>query len=134
MYGRRFEIATAGGMDMDARVAWAMAVIEHDLQSPLDVAALAAGANLSRSRFAHLFRRETGLSPARFVRLRRLDRARVLLETTFLTVKEVMAIVGLNDQSHFSRAFRAHHGVSPRQWRTTSRSGSQALELALSVK
>jgi AraC family transcriptional regulator, arabinose operon regulatory protein len=119
---------------MDARVTWAMSVIEKDLRARLDVAALAAGVNLSRSRFAHLFRRETGLSPARFVRLRRLDRARVLLETTFLTVKQVMAIVGLNDQSHFSRAFRAHHGVSPRRWRTTRKNELDPLEVAFTVK
>src|SRR5687768_7516842 len=98
---------------MDPRIAHAIARIEQDFDAGLTVDALAADVNLSASRFTHLFRRDTGLSPARFVRVLRMERARVLLERTFLTVKEVMAYVGVNDPSHFTRDFRRHHGVPP---------------------
>ena len=119
---------------MDVRVTWAIREIEEHLRSELDVPALAAAVNLSPSRFAHLFRRETGLSPARFVRRRRLDRASVLLESTFLSVKEVMASVGINDASYFTRAFRERHGLSPREWRAARRSVENALEPAMTAK
>ena len=46
-----------------------------------------------------------------------MERASVLLERTFLSVKEVMAQVGCTDPSHFSRDFRRHHGFAPREWR-----------------
>lgn len=106
---------------MDARITWAVSQIDQRLEAPLDVAELAAAVNLSPSRFAYLFRRDMGTSPARFVRQRRLDRARELLETTFLSVKEVMVAVGFSDASHFTRNFRQHHGLAPRAWRQTRR-------------
>ena len=98
---------------MDCRITRALATIGRDLAAPLTVAGLAADVNLSPSRFAHLFRREVGTSPARFLHAVRMLRARLLLERTFLTVKEVMALVGCNDASHFSRDYRRFHGVAP---------------------
>jgi AraC-like DNA-binding protein len=102
---------------MDTRIESALAHMEQHLAEPLSIATLAAGVNLSPSRFAHLFCREVGASPVRYLHALRMLRARVLLERTFLSVKEVMALVGCNDPSHFSRDFRGFHGVVPRACR-----------------
>src|SRR5262245_26677496 len=102
---------------MDARIAWALAHMARRPAEPLSVATLAARVNLSPSRFAHLFRREVGTTPARYLHAVRMLRAWALLEDTFLTVKEVMAQVGCNDPSHFSRDFRRFHGIGPRECR-----------------
>jgi AraC family transcriptional regulator of arabinose operon len=104
-------------MDVDPRIGWAIEEMQRRLGDDLSLDELAAGVNLSRSRFAHLFRRQTGVSPGKYLREFRLDRARHLLETTYLSVKEVMAAVGFNDPSHFSRDFQAAFGASPRDWR-----------------
>ena len=105
---------------MDPRIAHVIAAMEADLDGHLTVTVLAASVNLSPSRLAVLFRRETGVSPARFLRALRMERARLLLERTFLTVKEVMAFVGINDPSHFSRDFSRHHGIAPTRLRERS--------------
>jgi AraC-like DNA-binding protein len=102
---------------MDPRVTWAIAHIRQHLADPVSIPQLAAHVNLSTSRFAHLFRREVGVSPAKFLRAVRMARARLLLERTFLTVKEVMVLVGCSDPSHFSRDFREAHGMAPQHWR-----------------
>lgn len=78
---------------------------------------LAAAVNLSPSRFTHLFSSEVGLSPARYLHALRMERARLLLERTFLSVKEVMTQVGIADASHFSRDFKRYHGMPPREVR-----------------
>jgi AraC-like DNA-binding protein len=106
---------------MDARIAWTLAHMARQLSDPLSVAALAARVNLSPSRFASLFRREVGTSPARYLHASRMLCARTLLERTFLTVKEVMAQVGCNDASHFSRDFRRFHGIGPRECQSRAR-------------
>jgi AraC family transcriptional regulator, arabinose operon regulatory protein len=108
---------------MDARIADAARMIEERMGEPLTVAVLAREFNLSSSRFAHLFREQFGVAPMRYLHTRRMLRARHLLETTFLTVKEVMVRVGCADPSHFARDFRRHHGVAPTQWRASGRRG-----------
>jgi AraC family transcriptional regulator of arabinose operon len=97
---------------MDRRVLWAVVEMEATL-AEVRCAALAAEVNLSPSRFAHLFASGTGSSPSRYLHALRMERARLLLHRTFLTVKEVMAQVGVSDASHFSRDFRRYHGISP---------------------
>ena len=104
---------------MDRRIAWTIEEMKRRIAAPIRVADLASGVRLSPSRFAHLFRSETGCAPAEFLQALRMIQARSLLERTFLTVKEVMAIVGYNDASHFARDFRRLHGMAPRAWRTT---------------
>jgi AraC-like DNA-binding protein len=105
---------------MDRRIAWAVEQIHGRLAGKVSVAGLAREVNLSPSRFSHLFQEQIGISPARYLHALRMVRARILIERTFLSIKEVMAHVGCNDPSHFSRDFRHFHGASPRQWRAAA--------------
>jgi AraC family transcriptional regulator of arabinose operon len=105
---------------MDARIARVVAEVEHDLSRRVTLPGLAASVNLSPSRFALLFHQEVGMSPGRFVRARRLDRARVLLETTALSVREVMTSVAISDAGRFARDFRTHYGMRPLEWRAAN--------------
>jgi len=57
------------------------------------------------------------MPPGRWLKLLRLGRAKQLLENSFLTVKEVIALVGINDMSHFDRDFRNVYGQTPSQIR-----------------
>jgi AraC-like DNA-binding protein len=98
-----------------------MEEIERRLGEPLTIERLAGMVNLSPSRFSHLFCEQVGVPPMRFVRDRRMVRASLLLERTFLSVKEVMGHVGCCDPSHFARDFRAYHGVPPHEWRAVAR-------------
>jgi len=78
---------------------------------------MARTVNLTSFHFCHLFKAETGSSPAKYLKALRLERARELLETTFLSAKEIRALVGLHDESHFARDFRATYGHTPQQHR-----------------
>jgi len=64
---------------MDWRVRCAIAVMQQNLAQPLTLSSLAGRVNLSPSRFSHLFRQETGVSPARYLHDLRLDSALMLL-------------------------------------------------------
>jgi AraC-like DNA-binding protein len=54
----------------------------------------------------------------------RLARARALLETTTLSVRQVMTLVGCTDGSHFARNYRRRYGVTPRQAQCQHRSST----------
>jgi transcriptional regulator GlxA family with amidase domain len=116
---------------MDPRISRALARMEYHLAVPQTIAGLAADLNLSASYFSQLFHREVGTPPARYLHALRLVRAQVLLERGFLTVTEVMGLVGFRDASHFARDFRRAHGVSPDASRHRSLSGDRAAGKAL---
>jgi transcriptional regulator GlxA family with amidase domain len=107
----------------DARIRRALALMAFHRARPMTVSALARAVNLSAAHLRRLFRMELGRSPARVQRELALDHARELLQTTFLTVKEVMAASGWNDPSHFCREFKRRHGVSPAALRQRTRIG-----------
>jgi transcriptional regulator GlxA family with amidase domain len=104
-------------MAADPRVRYVITLIEQQRREPPSTAELSRAVNLSPAHLARLFRRETGVSPACFGRVLRLDYARKLLQNSFLTVKQVMDATGWNDPSHFSREFKRRHGQSPRAFR-----------------
>jgi AraC family transcriptional regulator of arabinose operon len=112
---------------MDWRICHAVAVMQRDLALPLPLSALAGRVNLSQSRFSHLFRKETGESPAHYLRDLRLDHALILLLGSALSVKQIMAAVGFNDPSHFTRDFSHRHGTSPSEFRAVARAGDRGL-------
>ena len=78
---------------------------------------LARSVNLSASRLRHLFKEEMGVSLAQYLKTQRLEKAKHLLETTFLNLKEVMHRAGFTDRSHFMRDFRKAYGQPPLQYR-----------------
>lgn len=102
---------------MDPRVREAVRLLSKDLRRPPGLAEVARAVNLSPSRLAHLFKRATGLPPARYLKRLRMERARTLFENTFLSVKQVMHKVGVSDESHFVRDFRAAYGLPPIKYR-----------------
>jgi AraC family transcriptional regulator of arabinose operon len=83
----------------------------------MGVARIAAQCGLSPSRFAHLFRHQTGETPQRYLELQRLKRARELLEFTQEPIAVIARSVGYENPFYFTLRFKRHNGASPRQWR-----------------
>ena len=91
--------------------------MELALSEPHSVDSLARSVNLSTWRLCHIFKSETRKPPLQYLRSLRMQKARKLLETTFLSVKQVMFEVGLKDESHFVRDFKRVYGASPAEYR-----------------
>jgi len=102
---------------LDFRVRLVLQYVSSNLQSDLSLERLAAVANVSAGHVCRLFRDELDLPPARCIKLLRMRSAAELLATTPLTVKQVMASVGFNDESHFVRDFERALGESPARYR-----------------
>jgi len=78
---------------------------------------MAAAAHLSVYHFARQFKAATGLPPHQYVIMRRVERARQLLQAgTDLSLAEVAAHAGFSDQSQFSHHFKRLVGVTPGQF------------------
>jgi transcriptional regulator GlxA family with amidase domain len=94
-------------------VAW----IEEHPDADLSVPALADRAAMSERTFARAFLGETGMTPARFVELVRLDRAKQLLETTGWPLPRVAQRSGLGSAATLTRTFRRRLGITPQDYR-----------------
>ena len=101
---------------MDQRVDAAIAFMNANLHRRLITVEIAQAVRLSPAHLRELFKRETGESPTRYRKQLQLERAKDLLETTFLSVKEVAASVGIDGVSHFVRDFEKKYGATPSRY------------------
>jgi AraC family transcriptional regulator, transcriptional activator of pobA len=85
---------------------------EHPRMTELTASLGTTSYLLNRACFA-----ATGLSATSLVRKRIIKEAERLLLFTDLDVGQIAYQAGFEDRAHFSRAFRHHHGITPRAWR-----------------
>src|SRR5262249_28024839 len=96
-----------------------VAYIEEQRAAGPSLEQLAAVAHPSPADFARQFKRATGLPQQQYVRVRRVERAKHLLQAgTDLSLAEVAACAGFAGQSRFSRHFKRLVGVTPGRFRT----------------
>jgi transcriptional regulator GlxA family with amidase domain len=95
--------------------AWAL----RRLGDPLTLAVLAEQANMSVRTFTRRFRAETGASPTRWLLQQRLDHARLLLETTDLSVDQIAGRAGFGTATSLRQHLHAAIGVAPTTYRRT---------------
>lgn len=103
---------------MDKRVEKIIQMMRADVSGELSLNEFAQSVNLSVWRLCHIFKSDVGMPPIRYLRLLRMERAKDLLESSFLSVKEIAYQVGLNDESHFVRDFKSTYGFSPALYRS----------------
>lgn len=112
------------GLTRDSRVIQACRYIQEHLTEPLSTNCIAESVYVSPNYFAALFKSELGISPAQYVRHKRLRRAQELLLSGSDPVSEIGAQTGFKDPSEFSRIFRKQFKLSPTQYRAKWRSTS----------
>src|SRR2546430_2581137 len=107
--------------DRRAYLARVNRVIDHidaNLAAPLDLGALAEVAHFSPWHFHRVFQAMTGETVVERVRRRRLEiAASRLLSSPPVPALRIALDVGFGSAEVFSRAFRAHFGVTPTAWR-----------------
>jgi len=107
----------ASGVPLDKRVEKIVEMMRDDVRGELSLADFAQSVNLSVWRLCHIFKADVGMPPIKYLRLLRMERAKGLLESSFLSVKEIAFKVGVNDESHFVRDFKSTYGYSPTLYR-----------------
>ena len=100
-----------------ARLTSLLRWIPENISADLDIAALAARANMSERSFARIFKQETGETPAHYVERMRLDGARRLLAGSTLPVASVASRSGFGSEERMRRVFQRHLKISPSDFR-----------------
>ena len=77
--------------------------------------------SVSYSNFRKLFKEFTGVSPSLYQQELRLQRAKELLTTTDLSIKQIAYQLRFESPDYFSSKFRAKTGMKPSQYREQTR-------------
>ena len=93
--------------------------IETNLDRTIRLDELAMLANLSEFHFHRMFRLSRGVAPHAWVMERRVDRARILLQSD-RPIAEIAVACGFSSQSHLTRVFRHQTGRTPANYRYAS--------------
>lgn len=99
------------------RVRRALEYIHEDPCRPISLDDLYRQAGVQKTVFLRAFRQVTGTTPTQYIIRLRLETARELLTDTQLSVTQIAEQCGFQDPLYFSRCFRKHFALSPRQYR-----------------
>ena len=102
---------------LDGRIAKILLFIRSNLHRPIEVAELAKLACVTPEHFTRLFTEEVGESPIKYIQLKKIQRAQLLLTIKKIPVKEAAYAVGFNDVSYFNRVFKKLIGSTPKEYK-----------------
>ncbi len=109
-----------GGLDPRKSHPGIRRALQYILREPsgkISLDQLARVSGLSPSRFSALFREKTGFSAIDFRIRRRMDEAKLLLQTTDMPVYQIVEKLGFESVSYFCRKFKSLFRLSPHRYR-----------------
>ena len=104
-----------------------LAYIEAHIMENITIEDLADIVHFHPNYFIKFFRKHLGCSPLQYINRLRLEKAKRLLRTTELTIREITDMIGFNDPAYFSKVFRKHTGFSPLEFRNIIKRVPQGL-------
>ena len=99
------------------RLTEAVVLMEANLGEPLPTDDIARLVGVSRRQLERLFKQHLDELPSRYYARLRITRARRLLQQTSQSILQIALACGFASGSHFSNAYRAHFGHTPRDER-----------------
>lgn len=103
--------------NIDNGIQSAIDYIRENIQEPLKLETLAKISGYSMSYFKLKFRNETGITPAEYVTLQKMEAAGHLLSGTSQSITDIAYSLGFSTSNYFSTAFRKYYQMTPREYR-----------------
>ena len=94
-----------------------MAVVCDNLENSLTLSRLAKLSGRCLSSFKRDFHAINNMAPSRWIRQKKLEKAKEMVANTSLAVADVCYTLGFGNVTHFSRLFKSYFGVSPSEFK-----------------
>ncbi len=104
-------------LPQDEKMRRAMVILNQAYAHPPSLPDLAQQLGISETQLKSSFKSLSGTTVLQYCINKRIDAAKLLLNENKQSISEISDIVGYQDHSAFTRAFRRLTGTSPRQWR-----------------
>lgn len=115
-----FDVPAVRGSDTVHRI---MRYVRTHLSEKITLEDLAREIFLSRTYISGVFKAQTGLSLSSYIMSARVSKAKRLLRESRMSLSDVAAGCGFEDQSYFTRIFTRETGTSPKKYRDANRPG-----------
>ena len=113
--------AGTGPVDLDLpygeKIRRARTILSMEYANPPSLPKLARQLGISETRLKSGFKAMNGTTITQFCIGNRIEAAKILLQENRQSISDIGTIVGYEDHSAFSRAFRRYCGQSPKDWR-----------------
>ena len=91
--------------------------IEKILNLPVSLDEIAKEFNISKYHFCRKFKLIFGETPVKYIKNKKLDEAKFILNYTNMQIVEISTMLGFSDQSHFTKSFYSYTKTTPRAFR-----------------
>lgn len=115
--GRFMRFAKPKFQISDVRIENALKTIACNVSEVVTVETLASDACMTKDHFIRLFRKDLGITPIQFIINDKMTKAKLMLASENMTVKEIAFSLGYYDISYFNRIFKKHTMFTPLQYR-----------------
>lgn len=112
-----YRLELPGGSTTDDLISHARLWIKRHLSTDFKIDELAKALAVSPRTLLRRFQQQTGASPQTLVQTMRVERSKILFETTDLPLADIAKRCGYLDESAFRRVFKRYCGMSPRDYR-----------------
>ena len=99
----------------------AVSWVDAHYAEEVTLACLAERYHVEHSYFSRIFRQETGENLIFYVTKKRIEKAKEYIKNTDMNLMEAAFMVGYDDYTYFSRVFKKNTGMSPREYRGSSK-------------
>ncbi|MDR0507039.1 MAG: AraC family transcriptional regulator [Dysgonamonadaceae bacterium] len=119
LMSRFFEFKTVKSFNNDARINKSLQYIHSHINSDISVGELAAVACVSDDHFIRIFKKEMHTTPVKYINIKKIEKARLLLLTTDLSIRNIAMDLSIDNISYFNKIFKQHTGKTPMEYRNT---------------
>ena len=91
--------------------------MQENIERAIEMPEIAEFLNISYSTFRRMFKTYTGMAPAQYYMSMKVQRAKDMLRSTTMSVKEVSFALHFETPEYFSRIFKKKTGMTPSQFR-----------------
>ncbi len=117
LISRFLEMRKKKAYDMDRRINDSLQYIHTNINKDLSIAELSVMFCLSNDHFIRLFKKEIGCTPLKYINIKKIEKAQLLLITTEMSIREVAMELSIDNISYFNRIFKQAIGKRPSEYR-----------------